>query len=488
MDFLEGLGAWISTNESLLSGIAAIIVVGGVILSPLGFGVRRFLAGGGSDHGPAIPGPEPRPEQEPKSEPVPEPAPSSPRPESPPSSEKPSIAVLPFDNMSSDEEQEYLADGMTEDIITGLAANRHLFVVSRNSTFAYKGQSPDIRDVGRDLGVRYVLEGSVRRVGERLRTTAQLIESASGEHLWAERYDRAYSEMFEVQDEVIASITGALNAQINSAEFERASREEPANMGAWELVQRGVSMGFMRAPNHEISIESVRSLRAAVELDPDYPYARSALAWILFSCTINGWSEDPGAWLEEAWSHLVAAMESDSEDPLALFYAGAAYLYAGRFEQALRFLDKSLDRNPYQPDALIHVGLANGYLGNYETAHEYFDRAERMAPTGGMSPGYSWYRAIVLVFEERYEEAVALLEVLMPQFPRYATARVTLALAFAGMGRMDEAKAAIERAARGDSYVNLEGLLLNIGAHPDPEKGLERVALVRRLWPDDVGA
>jgi adenylate cyclase len=481
MDFLEGLGAWISANESLLSGIAAIIVVGGVILSPLGFGVRRFLAGGGSDHGPAIPEPEP------KSEPLPEPAPPAARPESSPSSEKPSIAVLPFDNMSSDQEQEYLADGMTEDIITGLASNRHLFVVSRNSTFAYKGQSPDIRDVGRDLGVRYVLEGSVRRVGERLRTTAQLIESATGEHLWADRYDRAYSEMFEVQDEVIASITGALNAQINSAEFERASRAEPANMGAWEFVQRGVSMGFMRAPNHETSIDALESLRAAVELDPDYAYARSALAWILFSCAINGWIEDPGAAMKEGWSHLVKAMEDNSEDPLALFYAGAAYLYARRYEQALLYLDKSLDRNPHQPDALIHVGLAYGYLGSYECAHEYFDRAERMASTGGMSSGYSWYRAIILVFEERYEEAVALLEVLMPQFPRYATARVTLALAFAGMGRMDDAKAAIDRAARGDFYVNLEGLLLNIGAHPDPEKGRERVALVRRFWPDDVG-
>jgi len=258
-------------------------------------------------------------------------------------------------------------------------------------------------------------------------------------------------------------------------------------MGAWELVQRGVSMGFMRAPNHETAVESVNSLRAAVELDPNYAYARSALAWLLFSCAINGWVEDPGAAMEEGWSHLVKAMEKDSEDPLALFYAGVAYLYAGRFEQALLYLDKSLDRNPHQPDALIHVGLAYGYLGSYECAHEYFDRAERMASTGGMSSGYSWYRAIVLVFEERYEEAVALLKVLMPQFPRYATARVTLALAFAGMGRMDEAKTAIERAARGDFYVNLEGLLLNIGAHPDPEKGRERVALVRRFWPDDVG-
>ena len=143
---------------------------------------------------------------------------------------RPSIAVLPFDNLSNDEEQEFLADGMTEDIITGLSANLFLDVVSRNSTFAYKGQSPDIRRVGRELGVRYVLEGSVRRVGDRLRTTAQLIESDGGAHLWAERYDRPYASIFEIQDEVIGSITGALSAQISRA-GSRALRAAPGPPG-----------------------------------------------------------------------------------------------------------------------------------------------------------------------------------------------------------------------------------------------------------------
>lgn len=401
---------------------------------------------------------------------------------------KPSIAVLPFANMSDDSEQEYLADGMTEDLITGLSANRHLSVVSRNSTFAYQGKSPDIRDVGRELGVRYVLEGSVRRLGERMRTTAQLIEADSGNHLWAEKYDRGYAEMFEVQDEVIASITGALNAQISSAEYQRARREPPVELGAWELVQRALMANMNRSPTVAYSQEVLAHLQAAIDLDPEYSYAHSALAWMLFSSAINGFTHDIPAVLSEAEVHLKAALEGGMEDPLVLLYAGAAYVYSGRHEKAIRILERSLELSPHQPDVLMHLGVAHGYLGQFEKAHAYFDRAEQLAPTGGMSAAYDWYRAIVLGFEERYEEAVALIHPHLEKAPRYGTARVELGLDLAALGRHEAARSAIERAVREDPELNVDGLAMIVGAHPDRAKARERVALLREYWPSASAA
>jgi len=466
MDSVADVTGWISENEALLSGIAAMIVVAGVVFTPLGVGLRRVLGLRSERKAATVSGP-----------------PAPPAPQAAPSAQTPSIAVLPFVNMSDDSEQEFLADGMTEDIITGLSANRHLSVVSRNSTFAYKGQSPDIRQVGRELDVRYVLEGSVRRVGDRLRTTAQLIEAESGNHLWAEKYDRDYAEMFSVQDEVIDSITGALNAQITAAEFTRARQKPRAELGAWELVQRAMSSYAGSSPTTELSREITSLLRDAVAIDPNYGYAHSALAWMLFSGAINGFIEDIPAAHAEAEQHLSAALQGGQDDPLTLLYAGAAYIYSGRHEKGIRTLERSLALSPHQPDVLMHLGVAHGYLGKFDQAHAYFDRAEQMGPTGGMSFAHDWYRAIILGFEERYEEAVALIKPYLDRASRYGTPRVELGLDLAALGQADAARSAIERVLRDDPDLQLEGLALIVGAHPDPDKARERVALLREYWP-----
>lgn len=395
---------------------------------------------------------------------------------------RPSIAVLPFLNLSEDVEQAYLADGMTEDLITGLAANRYLSVVSRNSTFAYKGQSPDIREVGRELDVRYVLEGSVRRVGDRMRTTAQLIDASTGDHLWAEQYDRPYAQMFEVQDDVVASIAGALNAQLTDAEFQRVRREPPSDLGAWERVHRALFSSF-RPGAPEAIREGVEELRRAVELDPSYAYARSALAWGLLSSAINGYSADPTAAFGEALEHLRVALEGEPDDPLTLFYVGAAYVYAGRFERGIQLLERSLERNPHQPDVHLHLGVAHGYLGRFTEAHAHFDRAEALAPSGGMSIAYGWYRAQVLGFEGRYAESIPLMQAHLQSMPRYVPARIFLALDLDALGRTDEARAQMERASRIDPDFNLDGVALQIAAQPDRDKGAARVAKLREYWP-----
>jgi TolB-like protein/Tfp pilus assembly protein PilF len=476
VESLARIGAWISENEALLSGIAAMIVVAGVVFSPIGLGIRRML-GRSRDV-------ESAPSADPTLRTSPVAAPPTPGPREPSTpTDRPSIAVLPFTNMSDDPEQAFLADGMTEDIITGLAATRHLHVVARNSTFAYKGRSPDLRDVGRELGVRDVLEGSVRRVADKMRTTVQLIEAASGNHLWAEKYDRLYADIFEVQDEVVSDIAGALSLKITQAAVSRARGEPPAKLGSWELVQQAMHSSFHAGPSLERSRAQVETLRRAVELDPGYAYARAAYAWMLISSAINGWAEDHLATFAEGRAQLRAALDLDTSDPLAQYYIGAAYTYIGRWDKSARFLERSLASNPHQPDALVHLALAWGYLGDYERAYETFDKADRMASDEAHAGPYIWYRGIVLGLEGRWEEAIPIVERVLERMPRYATARVILAIAYESTGRPDEARTAVERACELDPGLNVEGIAMNVGAHRDPEKGREREAILRRYWP-----
>jgi len=478
VDFLSNIGTWISQNEALLSGIAAMIVVAGVVFTPLGAGLRRILA---QETG-MTPGATPQPSEAspPPSESDPSATPSIPTTPS----DRPSIAVLPLLNMSTNDEQQYLAEGMTEDLITGLAANRHLYVVSRNSTFAYKGQSPDIRQVGRELGVRYVLEGSLRPVGEQLRTTVQLIDARDGNHLWAEKYDTPISEISTAQDDVVGEIAGALSIQINAAERRRTANQPTEDLGTWDLVQRGLAFVGYGSPNLANAQKGTEILKSAVELDPDDGFAQACYAWLLFSSAINGWSEDPMQSFVEGEGHLKAALEKGFTDPLTQYFVGCAYIYSGRHERAIRFLEESLSLNPHQPDARLHLALATAYCGDFEKSYELFDRAGH-ADSGIATGPYRWYRGIVLCLEERYEEAIAVIEPIVDQIPRYATARVTLALAYEATGRSNEAKAQVTRAAQLDPGLCLDGIALNISAHPDPEKGAEREALLRRYWPAD---
>jgi len=476
MESLAHIATWISSNEALLSGIAAMIVVAGVVFSPIGLGIRRLL-GPSRDVENASEHPEPARKPSPAAAP-----PNAATSEQSVPTDRPSIAVLPFMNMSDDSEQAFLADGMTEDIITGLAATRYLHVVARNSTFAYKGRSPDVRDVGRELGVRYVLEGSVRRVAEKMRTTVQLIEAATGTHLWAEKYDRLYADIFDVQDEVVSDIAGALSLQITQAEVSRARREPPAKLGAWELVQQAMHSTFHRGPSLERSRDVVDTLKRAVELDPNYAYARAAYAWMLVSSAINGWAEDHLATFAEGRSQLRTALDLDTSDPLTQYYIGAAYTYIGRWDKSVRFLEKSLTSNPHQPDAVVHLALARGYLGEFERSYAGFDKAERMAANEART-GYVWYRGIVLGLEGRYEESIPIVEQVLEILPRYATARVTLAIAYELSGHPDKARAAVERACELDPGLNVDGIAMNVSAHRDPAKGREREAILRRYWP-----
>lgn len=471
MDWFVRSIDWISKNESSLSGLAALVVVAGVVISPLGVGIRRLFGLSKRRH--ATSAADTRGAKDGSEDEATLLAPGP-----------PSIAVLPFSNLSDDSEQAYLAEGMTEDIITGLAAIPRLSVAARNSTSADREKPPDIRDIGRTLGVRYILEGSVRRIGRNIRVTAQLAEADQGKQLWANRYDRPYSAIFDVQDDLVADIAGALSLQITQAEIARARTAPPTDPEAWELVTQVMHSHFRQSSSGEGNREMLGILEKAVSLDGEYAYARAAYAWLLISTAINGYAEDPHATFKKGCAQLEKALELDVSDALTQFYVGAAYLYRGRFEKACRFLEKSLASNPHQPDALVHLALARAYCGDFDRAYADFDRAARMGTSEASGGFYTWYRGIALALQDRYEEAIAVYQDVLERHHSYQTPRCALGVAYAMIGETETARATIAVAHAMDPTLNVSGLAMHMQGHFDPEKGRARAEMLLKLWPE----
>ena len=241
--------------------------------------------------------------------------------------EKPSIAVLPFDNMSGDPEQEFFADGITEDLITALSKIRWFFVIARNSTFSYKGQAVEVTQAAKELGVRYVLEGSVRRAGNRVRITAQLVDATTGHHVWAERYDRNIEDIFALQDEMTLTIVGAVEPELSAAERERALAKPPENLDAWETYQRG--LWNMWRFQKESNAEAPGLLRRAHELDPNFATAYAHEAYAHYLNVIMGWAEDQDATLARGLEAAETALSIDDKDAIAWFAQGRILMMQG---------------------------------------------------------------------------------------------------------------------------------------------------------------
>ena len=276
--------------------------------------------------------------------------------------DKPSIAVLPFDNMSGDADQEYFADGITEDIITALSKFRWFFVIARNSTFVYKGQAIDISQVGRELGVRYVLEGSVRKSADRIRITAQLIESESGNHVWAERYDRSLTEIFELQDEITSTIAAAVEPELAGVERERALRKPTQDLGAWDLFQRGVALVW-RQQSTSIDTGS-KLIREAVDLDPDFGQAHGYLAFARLCNLIYEWVDNREESLQQGISDASKAIAIDQRDYFAHHALGRLNTLAGDHPAAVRSLETSVGINPNFALGYVGLGEAHVYGGD----------------------------------------------------------------------------------------------------------------------------
>ncbi|MCK5363880.1 MAG: adenylate/guanylate cyclase domain-containing protein, partial [Gammaproteobacteria bacterium] len=293
-----------------------------------------------------------------------------------PPPDKPSIAVLPFTNMSGDPEQEYFSDGITEDVITELSRFHALTVIARNSSFQYKGQSPNIQSVGAELSVRYVLEGSVRKVGNRVRVTAQLIDTASGGHIWADRFDRDLSDIFEVQDEITQQIVASVAPGIVSAEMQKAKRKDVSTLDAWDRIMR--AHWHLARFTMEDNAEARKLLTEAAQIEPDSALALGDLAMIHTFDAIWNWgiSRDQSlAAAKEAARRAVAIDENNAWGHIAL---GVVEAFSGHHDEAVRRLEKAIGISPNDPNAHGHLGFALALAGESEKANSELEEAIRL--------------------------------------------------------------------------------------------------------------
>jgi TolB-like protein len=295
----------------------------------------------------------------------------------PPLPDRPAIAVLPFSNMSDDPEQEYFSDGISEDIITALSKLRWFFVIARNSSFMYKGKAVHVKQVGEDLGVGYVLEGSVRKSGQRLRITAQLSDVANGSHIWAERYDRDVADVFAVQDEITEAIVAAIEPQLYTAENIRIQRKPPASMDAWDLVMRAL-FHYWRVTRQDHAIAQ-GLLAQSIAIEPNYGQALGVLAASYTFGAHMGWLELE-AIAPVAERAALAAIHADSEDAWAHFALGGVYLITRRFDNSLAEFELALRLNPNFSQAHVYYATALGFCGRWEEAVAAANRAIRLSP------------------------------------------------------------------------------------------------------------
>jgi TolB-like protein/cytochrome c-type biogenesis protein CcmH/NrfG len=319
--------------------------------------------------------------------------------------DRPAIAVLPFVNMSDDPEQDYFSDGISEDLITALSRLRWFFVIARNSSFVYKGKAVNIRQLGEELGVGYVLEGSVRREGDRVRITAQLNDAATGSHLWAERYDRGLADVFAVQDEITEAIVASIEPQLYAAENFHAKRETPDSMDAWGLVMRALSH-FWRVTREDY-IAAQALLEQAIRIDPDYGQALGVLAASHAFCAYNGWA-DIATSVPIAERAALAAIRADSEDPWAHYALGCVHVLLRRFDDALAEFELALTLNPSFALAQSVYGLALAFSGRWQEAGVATARALRLSPRDPFAAIYNGIAAYAQFVGRNYEEAMRL--------------------------------------------------------------------------------
>jgi adenylate cyclase len=348
---------------------------------------------------------------------------------------KPSIAVLPFDNMSGDPEQEYFSDGITEDIITELSRFRSMFVIARNSSFAFKGQAIDVTEIGKKLGVQFVVEGSVRKAGDRIRITAQLIETGTGNHLWAERYDRNLSDIFAVQDEVASQIVTMVPGQVDIANRVQAERKPAKDMNAYDLVLRAEHKINWNLASHE----SEQLLKRALEIDPTYARAHARLA-IFYAYGIFVHGQDVNETAASARIHAETALRLDPTDPVVHLSAAEVYIMAGEHASARHHVDKAMAINPNEFTVMAIGAEIKAYLGDYETAVKWANRAALSDPYSSDSFREVYFDAHYL--GGQYELALEQLAGWKNHGPYI---HLSAAAAYAQLDRMDEAREAVQQ-------------------------------------------
>ncbi|CAN5221025.1 adenylate/guanylate cyclase domain-containing protein [soil metagenome] len=359
--------------------------------------------------------------------------------------DRPSIAVLPFQNMSGDPEQDYFSDGIAEDIITALSKLRWFFVIARNSTFGYKGKPVDVRQISRDLGVRYVLEGSVRKSGDRLRVTSQLIDAKTGGHVWAERYDRSVTDLFAVQDEITVSVVASIESQLFVAENLRTRDRPTESLDAWGCVIQAMPHVWTWAA-HDTDI-SISLLKRALEIDPGYARANSLLAWA-YAARAHLGKADPVRELETALAIARKAVELDSEDSWAHLAVGYAHMVSRRSEPAIAAFKEALAQNPNFALAHMILGSAYAYSGRSAEGAEQLALATRLSPRDHLYAAILSTSGLCNLMDGRYSEAVELERQAVHLRANFGTAWRTLAAAAGLAGDIETGAAALAEAKR----------------------------------------
>jgi adenylate cyclase len=358
--------------------------------------------------------------------------------------DKPSVAVLPFQNMSGDPEQEYFADGMVEDITAALCRVRDFFVIARNSAFSYRGRAVPAQQISRELGVRYLIEGSVRKAGNRVRITAQLIDGPSGNHLWADRYEGGMTDIFDLQDRITESVVGAIQPSVRSAEIERSRRKRPESLDAYDLVLRAYPSvwSLERAANEA----ALKLLDQAIAIEPDYPLALALAAWCHAQQCVYNWAADPtGQQLEAQRLAQRASAAGGEDDPTILTVLGAAHTIVGNYAIAARLLEKALALDPNSAWAWNRSGWLQSYLDRPGVAIEHFERSIRLSPFDPMN-----FNAFIGIggahfVAGRYAETALWFEKGLLEHPGATWVYRNLVPTYALLGREAEARAGLSR-------------------------------------------
>jgi adenylate cyclase len=356
--------------------------------------------------------------------------------------DRPSIAVLPFQNMSDDPSQEHLADGVVEDILTALASLRWLFVIARNSSFTYKGRNVDVKQVGRELGVRYVLEGSVRRSGNRVRITGQLIDTATGAHLWGDRFDGAIEDIFDLQDQVTSRVLGAIAPKLQQAEIERAQRKPPQSLDAWECFIRGLQLFSQHSDSS--TREAIGILDRAIELDPGYARAHGlravCLAWRVF----QGWENRDEAFAA-ATDSVRRAFAGDSNEPWA--YIAQAFVSLGKRDDqaAVAALTEVVDVSPNFAFAHALLGAVHAFGGRPALAIECIERGQRLSPRDVFAEEYQLFYSFAHFQAGRYAEAAAAAERAIQLRPDHPALYIMAAASYGQAGEIEKSKDMLAR-------------------------------------------
>ncbi|MGO4571878.1 tetratricopeptide repeat protein [Microvirga sp. 2TAF3] len=394
---------------------------------------------------------------------------ASPRPSSPcPRLDEPSIAVLPFTNMSGSPDQDYVGDGLAEDIITALARLRWLFVIARNSSFVYKGKAADVRAIAQALGVRYILEGSVRTADGRIRISGQLIDAESGKHIWAEKYDREFHDLFAVQDDITERVVAAVEPHLYAEEGFRASAKQPDSVNAWGLVVRALDMINRMERRQNRNAQAL--LLQAIAMEPNYARAHALLSWAVWWAAHLRWEwPDTRNRYHEAAAHAQDALSLDPSDPWARMVFGLCLSTAGQHDRALGELRMALNLNP--SFALGHTasGWALLRAGHFDEAIAETGHALRLSPLDSFSGFYTSIHGLALLAARRFEEALPFMRASVASFAEYSGHYNQLISCCGHLGRLDEAREFIVASNRVGPPLRLSEVraVLNKFAHRD---------------------